>query len=228
MAQRLKFKHPRLVRWSHWINGPVLLIMIISGLQIYWAYDSPEDSYKIRIGDTVLFQFFPDWFYRRLGLEAQLATGLAWHFFFMWFFIINGIIYAAYTAISGEWRDLLPNRRTPRQALQTVLHDLKIRKAPPEQDGKFNGAQRLAYTGTISMGAGSVLTGFGHLESGPTRLVDRPLGRLRNGPRLAFHPHDRLCVVLRHPRRPSGESRVEQLPRDGDRVRIGPEQEVAK
>ena len=156
MPTTLKHKHPRLVRWTHWINGPVLFIMIWSGLLIYWA----DDSYAIRIGDFTLLKFFPDWFYSILHLESELAVGLAWHFFFMWFFLINGVIYTIYTFASGEWRDLLPNRRTPRQAWQTVLHDLKIRKLPPEQDGKFNGAQRLAYTGVLFMGMGSIITGL--------------------------------------------------------------------
>ena len=160
MSVTLKHKHPRLIRYTHWINGPVLLVMIWSGVLIYWASDTVADSYKVRLGDWVLLKFFPDWFYRALGLESQLATGTAWHFFFMWFFLVNGILYTAYTILSGEWRDLFPTRRTPRQALQTVLHDLKIRKAPPEQDGKFNGAQRLAYTGVIGMGLGSIITGL--------------------------------------------------------------------
>ena len=165
MASELRKKHPRLVRWTHWINGPVLLIMIWSGLLIYWA----DDSYAIRVGDVVLFKFFPEWFYRVLHLGSQLAVGMAWHFFFMWFFLVNGLVYTVYTFASGEWRDLLPNRCTPRQAWQTVLHDLKLRKLPPEQDGKFNGAQRFAYTGVLLMGVGSIVTGLAIWK--PTQLA---------------------------------------------------------
>ena len=51
MSVTLKHKHPRLVRYTHWINGPVLLVMIWSGLLIYWASDSEADSYKVRLGD---------------------------------------------------------------------------------------------------------------------------------------------------------------------------------
>ncbi len=40
-----------------------------------------------------------------------------------------------------------------------VLHDLGIRKQPLPRR-KFNGAQRLAYTGVVAMGAGSLLTGL--------------------------------------------------------------------
>ena len=45
------------------------------------------------------------------------------------------------------------------EAWQVVLHDLGIRNQPLPQR-KFNGAQRLAYTGVIAMGAGSLLTGL--------------------------------------------------------------------
>ena len=31
--------HPRAIRWMHWINFPVLSIMIWSGLRIYWSFD---------------------------------------------------------------------------------------------------------------------------------------------------------------------------------------------
>jgi thiosulfate reductase cytochrome b subunit len=54
---------------------------------------------------------------------------------------------------------LLPNRNTPREAWHVVLHDLKLR-IEPLPPGKFNGAQRLAYTGVILMGAGSLVTGL--------------------------------------------------------------------
>jgi thiosulfate reductase cytochrome b subunit len=151
---QLEAKHPRAIRWLHWINVPVLTIMIWSGLLIYWA----NDVYELNLGPLSL-HFFPDWFYSALNLQGHLAQGMAWHFAFMWLFAINGFLYVGYTLISGEWRHLLPNRRTPREAWQVVLHDLKIRKEPLPP-GKFNAAQRLAYTGVILMGAGSLVTGL--------------------------------------------------------------------
>jgi hypothetical protein len=30
-------KHHLLVRWSHWLNEPILLGLILSGISIYWA-----------------------------------------------------------------------------------------------------------------------------------------------------------------------------------------------
>ena len=97
-------------------------------------------SYRIGFGDHTLIKLFPDALYhpRELlnsngdiihpalyHLDHRLALGMAWHFLFMWLFFVNGMLYVLYTAISGEWRYLLPNRNTLREAAQVVLHDLK-------------------------------------------------------------------------------------------------------
>jgi thiosulfate reductase cytochrome b subunit len=153
--KRLEKKHPLAIRWFHWINFPVLMVMIWSGLLIYWA----NDVYRIGWGSYTLIHFFPDWFYTRFHVGQRLAEGMAWHFLFMWFFAINGLLYVLYTAFSGEWRYLLPNRSTLREAWQVVLHDLRIRKQPLPRR-KFNGAQQIAYTSVIVMGFGSLLTGL--------------------------------------------------------------------
>jgi thiosulfate reductase cytochrome b subunit len=149
-------KHPLAIRWNHWINFPVLAVMIWSGLLIYWA----NDVYKIRLGGTVVFKFFPEGVYKDLGLSFRLAEGMAFHFFFMWLFFLNGLAYVLYTAISGEWRLLVPDRRSFIEAWQVLLHDLHIRKGPLPETPKYNGAQKIAYTSIIVMGMGSVFTGL--------------------------------------------------------------------
>jgi thiosulfate reductase cytochrome b subunit len=161
---RLEPKHPRAVRWTHWVSVALLAIMIWSGLLIYWA----NDVYTLKVGGVTLFHFFPAWFYRVFGLEYGLAVGMAYHFTFMWLFALNGLGYVLYTFLSGEWRHLLPNRHTPREAWQVVLHDLGLLKDPLPR-AKFNAAQRIAYTGVILMGAGSLLTGLAIYK--PTQLA---------------------------------------------------------
>ena len=37
-------KHHLLVRWSHWLNVPILVGLILSGISIYWA--SPIYQHK--------------------------------------------------------------------------------------------------------------------------------------------------------------------------------------
>ncbi len=155
MKRIVEDKHPLAIRWFHWINFPVLAIMIWSGLLIYWAWH----PYKIQIGNLVLIEFFPQWFFKALKLLRRLAEGMAWHFVFQWLFIINGILYVGYTAISGEWRFLLPKRSSFREAWHVVLHDLGIRKTPLPVE-KYNAAQRIAYSAIVVMGLGSLLTGL--------------------------------------------------------------------
>ncbi len=148
-------KHPLAVRWCHWVNFPLLALMLWSGLWIYWA----NDVYRVGQGSFTLFKFFPEGFYRAFGVSHELAKGMAWHFFFMWFFAINGVVYVAYTVFSGEWRYLVPNRQSFREAILVTLHDLRLWKGKlPER--KFNGAQQIAYTSVILMGFGSLITGL--------------------------------------------------------------------
>lgn len=151
----IKEKHPLLTRWTHWVNFPLLTVMIWSGLLIYWA----NDVYSITIAGHRIIRFFPDWFNTLLNIPQRLAEGMAFHFFFMWFFFLNGLLYTGYTLLSGQWRSLLPERRSFRDAWQVLLHDLRIRKTLPSQ-GKYNAAQRIAYTGIVLMGAGSIITGL--------------------------------------------------------------------
>jgi thiosulfate reductase cytochrome b subunit len=151
----LEKKHPRVIRWSHWLNVPLLAGMIWSGLLIYWA----NDVYRVGWGDVTLYHLFPDGLYWLLGLDHKLAVGMAWHFTLMWLFALNGLVYVGYTIFSGEWRHLVPGRHTLREAWQVVLHDLHLSRVEPPRR-KFNAAQQVAYTGVILMGAGSLLTGL--------------------------------------------------------------------
>ena len=155
MAVKIIHKHTLATRWMHWINFPVLTIMIWSGMLIYWA----NDVYKVKLGDTVVVKFFPEWFYQSLHIPYRLSEGMAFHFVFMWLFIINGLLYVTYTFISGEWRYLVPDKHSFKEAWLVILHDLHIRRAAPAQL-KYNAAQRIAYSMIIVMGFGSVITGL--------------------------------------------------------------------
>lgn len=147
-------KHPLAIRWFHWINFPVIAIMVWSGMLIYWA----NDIYKVRLGDKTL-KFFPDSFYKAFHIPFRLAEGMSIHFVFMWLFAINGFIYVLYLIFSGEWRLIVPNKKSLKESFLVVLHDLHLRKLMPAQK-KYNAAQRIAYSGVIIMGLGSLLTGL--------------------------------------------------------------------
>lgn len=147
---KLRYKHIAAIRWFHWINFPLLGLMIWSGLLIYWAYP------VYRIGPI----HFPQSVFEALNMTYRLADGMALHFFFMWLFVINGLLYVSYTIVSGEWKLLVPRSlATFRDAWYVLLCDLHLRKKRPAQE-KYNAAQQMAYSLVIVMGIGSVLTGL--------------------------------------------------------------------
>ena len=61
---RVEYKHSLATRWMHWINFPLLFVMIYSGILIYWA-DSLHEGlnahhvYRIGIGDGRCSDSFP-------------------------------------------------------------------------------------------------------------------------------------------------------------------------
>jgi thiosulfate reductase cytochrome b subunit len=160
----LERKHPLAIRWMHWINFPVLFTMMWSGLLIYWndsdnAYQHPHRIYRVGVGTWTLFRFFPDWLYAKLDVPYHVTQGLGYHFFFMWIFGLNGLAYVLYLVWSREWKFMVPTRDSIREAIQVTLVDLHLRKGLPAQT-KYNGAQRIAYSGIILMGLGSLVTGL--------------------------------------------------------------------
>lgn len=148
---KLKLKHLLAIRWFHWINFPLLGLMIWSGLLIYWAYA------PYHIGPL---HFLPNWFVSALHIDHRLADGMALHFTLMWLFVANGVAYVLYTFLSGEWRYLVPRSTAAfRDAWQVFLHDLHLRRELPSQE-KYNAAQQISYSAIVLMGAGSLVTGL--------------------------------------------------------------------
>jgi thiosulfate reductase cytochrome b subunit len=177
---QLEKKHPLAIRWMHWVNFPVLFTMIWSGLLIYWndsdnAYQHPHAVYRVGIGSLTLVRLFPPWFWKAINAPYRVTEGLGYHFFFMWLFAINGVLYVAYLLISGEWRVLVPEWRSIKDAIQVTLVDLHLRKGLPPQQ-KYNGAQRITYTAVILMGLGSLVTGLSIYKPTQVHWVTSLLG----------------------------------------------------
>ncbi len=140
----------------HWINFPLITIMIWSGLRIYWAFD----EFAFGILDWQLFAFFPDWFNETLGLERRLARGIAFHLSFGWLFTLNGLAYVIYLAVTGGWRQLVPTWSQVKRAPATLLHEVGLRKEAPPSDADYNAAQQLSYTVIVVLGFVVILSGF--------------------------------------------------------------------
>lgn len=149
-------RHHGLVRLAHWLNAILLLGMIGSGLQIYAAFPhfGPRGA-AYPVPNPWAGESFPEW--ARLG--GWLAGGLNWHFALAWPFVITGLVYLGFLALTGEWRSLLFRPRDARPAVDMQLYYLRLRREHPPQ-GKHNALQKAAYTGIVVLGAISVATGF--------------------------------------------------------------------
>lgn len=149
-------RHAGVVRLTHWLNAVLLLGMIGSGLQIYLAYpDFGPRGATYSVPNPWSGEGFPRW--ARLG--GWLAGGLNWHFALAWPFVLTGLLYLGFLAVSGEWRALVFRPRDLRPALQMQLYYLRLRREHPAQ-GKHNALQKAAYTGIVLVGAIAALTGF--------------------------------------------------------------------
>ena len=133
--------HPLWVRLQHWINAVAMIVMIMSGWQIYNA--SP------------LFDFvFP----RSITLGGWLGGALLWHFAAMWVLAVNGLIYLLLGVATGRFRrKLLPI------SVSGVLGDTKAALTGHLSHGDlstYNQVQRLLYAGVILAGIVVVLSGL--------------------------------------------------------------------
>ena len=132
---------PAWVRALHWTNAFAMVLMIMSGWQIYNA--SP------------LFGFtFP----RDYTLGGWLGGGLLWHFAAMWLLMVNGLIYLAVGLATGRFRKkLLPI--TPAGVISDTRAALTD-KLSHEDLSKYNQVQKLLYAGVIVLGILIVLSGL--------------------------------------------------------------------
>jgi len=141
-ATPAKVIQPAWVRALHWTNAAAMVLMIMSGWQIYNA--SPLFS----------FLHFPS----SITLGGWLGGALLWHFAAMWLLMVNGLIYLALGLATGRFRKkLLPI--TPAGVIADTRAAL-TGKLSHEDLSKYNYVQKLLYAGVIVVGILIVLSGL--------------------------------------------------------------------
>ena len=89
-------------------------------------------------------QGFPPWL--TIPSHQWLAMARAWHFFFAWIFLINGLCFIVYAIASRHlWRDLLPTRDDLRGIGASIVDHLRFRHPTGEAAKRYNVLQKLAY-----------------------------------------------------------------------------------
>jgi thiosulfate reductase cytochrome b subunit len=140
-STQAKVIQPAWVRALHWTNAFAMVLMIMSGWQIYNA--SPLFD----------FRFSPS-----ITLGGWLGGALLWHFAAMWLLTVNGLIYLAMGLVTGRFRKkLLPI--TP----EGVISDTRAAltgKLSHDDLSKYNQVQKLLYAGIIIVGIVIVLSGL--------------------------------------------------------------------
>lgn len=143
------YRHPVVVRLTHWTNVVAVLVMLTSGMQIYNAHDSLDWGQQSNFADPWLaFGKFPDWM--TLPPYQDLATGRRWHLFFAWVFLINGLIYVLYGLLSRRLgRRLIPDAEGLRSIGATIREHAKFHFHKGEEARRYNVLQQLTYLAVI-------------------------------------------------------------------------------
>ena len=146
------YRHPFLVRATHWINALCLLVLLLSGLQIlnahpalYWGNTSVFDAPFVAFGPgSQEGPAIPHWL--TLPPWQDLAGGRRWHFFFAWLFVLNGLLYVLYAVSSRRVSQVLAPTRTQLQHIGESLREhLKLHFPHGEEARRYNVLQKLSY-----------------------------------------------------------------------------------
>lgn len=140
-ATPAKAIQPAWIRAMHWTNAVAMILMIMSGWQIYNA--SPLFAFK---------------FAKSITLGDWLGGALLWHFAAMWLLMVNGLAYLAVGLATGRFRKkLLPI--TPGGVISDARAAL-TGKLSHEDLTRYNYVQKLLYAGIIVVGILIVLSGL--------------------------------------------------------------------
>jgi thiosulfate reductase cytochrome b subunit len=179
-------RHHILVRWSHWLNVPLLLGLVVSGISIYWASpiyqhkpDSVTGNFDVAadIGIWICahvpgqhhYANAPDWIYNHMSLgPGMLALALRVHWLCAYLFMLNGMVYVVGLVMGRGWRSLLPRRTDLFDALRMFRYYLGFPFAKlthrewlhPRFNTKYNALQRAAYFSVPAAGFLAAATGW--------------------------------------------------------------------
>src|SRR5260370_6023639 len=163
-------KHHLLVRWSHWLNLPIILGLNVSGISIYWAspvYQHKPDSNtgNVDVASDIgiwmcshvpglhHYSSPPDWLYNHLSLgSGMLALALRLHWLCAYSLMLSGMAYLAGLVMGGGWRSLLPRRTDLFDAFKMLRYYLglpfaqltRLKWPHTRFNTKYNALQRAA------------------------------------------------------------------------------------
>jgi thiosulfate reductase cytochrome b subunit len=153
---------PAWVRITHWINALAVVLMVMSGWQVY---DASPIFPVLR---------FPS----AITLGGWLGGALLWHFAVMWLLVVNFVVYLGLNIVSGRLRrKLLPI------SFKSLVTDLvaALRRTLGHEDlTHYNAVQKFAYLVVIVDIAFVVLSGLAVWKSVQFPLLRTLMGGYDN------------------------------------------------
>jgi thiosulfate reductase cytochrome b subunit len=153
---------PAWVRITHWINALAVVLMVMSGWQVY---DASPIFRTIRFPSAVT-------------LGGWLGGALLWHFAIMWVLLANFLVYLGLNVASGRLRrKLLPI------GLRSLASDLvaALRGTLAHEDlARYNAVQKFAYLVVIVDMALVILSGLAIWKSVQFPLLRTLMGGYDN------------------------------------------------
>lgn len=145
----LTWRHPALVRLTHWINVAAVVVLLMSGANILMAHPALYWGVRSTFADPWLsIPRLADWLLLPQGRD--LAGARRYHFFFAWVFVINGLVYLAYGFLSGRFgRRLWPTGADLRGFWRSVGEHARLRFPKDEEARAYNVIQKLTYLAMV-------------------------------------------------------------------------------
>jgi thiosulfate reductase cytochrome b subunit/hemin uptake protein HemP len=136
--------YPILVRLSHWVNAVALIMLVMSGLEIFNAHPTLylADASDMEAPHLTLPDF-PGW----MTLGGWLAGARRLHFALALVFIANGILYVAYMRASRRRFAVWPIEKDWRALGPAIRDHLTFPPKLHGEGGALNPLQKVSYLG---------------------------------------------------------------------------------
>ncbi len=133
--------HRLYVRVFHWLNAAAMVMMIMSGWQIYNA--------------APLFEWLH--FSSAITLGGWLGGAIQWHLAAMWLFVVNLAVYLVLGIATGHFaRKFFP--LSPRELVHDISQAARFKLSHESHD--YNAVQKLFYIGIIAIMLMTFLSGL--------------------------------------------------------------------
>ena len=125
-----------------------------------WKFDTTGLLGASNMDGTRVARGFPSW--ATIPAPQWLALGRRYHFFFAWFFVANGLLFAVWAFLSGHFRkELLPTSNDIAHLPREIVDHAQLKFAHDARAKHYNALQKLTYF-VVLFGIGPliILTGL--------------------------------------------------------------------